>query len=357
MHARTHTHTRHSPLSPDWSPSLTLSLSACSSASPSWRRTPCQQWSSAHSQWLPGRRGRARKRATPKPRPSSNQRESPSLGTLMGSWWRSPMKCLSGLMLSVIITKKGNSSTNQVFYLLLTHLTLSYNSTLFGLQLLVLHIMTCLLILVKNSRLMSALKDLCQVEANNRDDITVMSSQGGWGGGVFSWWEFATLPVEATKSHSLPQTSQWAGGRRLTDRYRRTECLYVVRSGSIHGSSLCTERRWTRPSLPFPAAASESNRGLQDPPFVLGPGHIATVTGTSTVPSLGTQEKEMSNCHVVKINELFIHLKKSAFCKHGHAPSRLTSSLMRCLGSRGRMWGYEVTFINKTTAHVQSFIN
>lgn len=134
-YTRTHTHTH--PLSPDRSPRLTLCLSACSSASPSWRHTPCQQWSSARSQWLAGRRRRARKRATPKPHPSSNQRESPSPGTLMGSSWRSPTKCSSGLMFGVIITKTGNCSTNKVIYLL-THLTfcLSFSFTPLGLKVL-----------------------------------------------------------------------------------------------------------------------------------------------------------------------------------------------------------------------------
>lgn len=207
----THTHThKDTPLClliglPVW-----LCLSTCSSASPSWRRTPCQQWSSAHSHWLAGQRRRARKRATPKLLPSSNQRESPSPGTLMGSLLRSLTKCSSGLMFSVIITEN------------VTPLGLKVSASEISAPTLVSHIMTSLLILVKNSRLMSSVapKDLCQVEANNHDDITVMSSGifwvkenlqfrlGVWRsqrlqkkcGGVFSWWQFAASPVEATKS-------------------------------------------------------------------------------------------------------------------------------------------------------------
>lgn len=85
---------------------VTVWLSICSSASPSWRRTLCQRSGSGTGRWLAVLRMRARKRATPKPHPSSNQREPPSPGTSTGSWWRSPTKCSSSMKLLLLLSQK-----------------------------------------------------------------------------------------------------------------------------------------------------------------------------------------------------------------------------------------------------------
>lgn len=64
-------------------------------------------------------------------------------------------------------------------------------------------------------------------------------------------------------------------------------CVCVVPSGSTRGSSLCTGRRWTRPSRPSPAAASESGRGLWEWRFVSVSVCVCVGVGGEHVSSYG----------------------------------------------------------------------
>lgn len=79
----------------------------------------------------------------------------------------------------------------------------------------------------------------------------------------FGWT--GPLPVEVFYISSTDSTLYWTSDIctiYFTYNFVRM-CVFVcvVHSGSIHDSSLCTERRWMRRRWPSPAAAYESNLG------------------------------------------------------------------------------------------------